>query len=136
MRCGVKVTRLLTARGRPGRRPPHVTGVRTDGDDLAADLVVDATGRRSPIDDWLTQLGARTSATWRAECGIAYFSRHYRVRPGAGLPAPLVTRIVVALLEQDEARFGQHPLLPGGQAAAGLPSCQVADYLNDLDQIS
>ena len=55
VRCGVKVTGLLTAPGRPGGRPPHVTGVRTDGDDLAADLVVDATGRRSPVDDWLTQ---------------------------------------------------------------------------------
>ena len=79
----MKVTGLLAARGRPGGRPPHVTGVRTDRGDLAADLVVDATGRRSPVDDWLTQIGARTTATWRAECGIAYFSRHYRVRPGA-----------------------------------------------------
>ena len=106
VRCGVKVTGLLTGRGRPGGRPPHVTGVRTDGGDLAADLVVDATGRRSPVDDWLTQLGARTSATWRAECGIAYFSRHYRVRPGAGLPAPLVTRIVVALDEFLAGKWG------------------------------
>jgi hypothetical protein len=48
----------------------------------------------------------------------------------------LKTRSASALLEQDEACFGQHPLLPGGQAAAGLPSRQVADYLNDLDQIS
>jgi flavin-dependent dehydrogenase len=90
VRCGVKVTGLLAAPGRPGSRP-YVTGVRTDRGDLAADLVVDATGRRSPIDGWLTQIGARTTATWRAECGIAYFSRHYRVRPGAALPAPLVT---------------------------------------------
>ena len=83
-----------------------MTGVRTDRGDLAADLVVDATGRRSPVDDWLTQIGARTTATWRAECGIAYFSRHYRVRPGAGLPAPLVTRIVVALDEFLAGKWG------------------------------
>ena len=38
--------------------------------------------------------------------------------------------------EQYEACFGQHPLLPGGQAAAGLTIRQVADYLNDLDQVS
>lgn len=43
VRCGVKVTGLLTAPGRPGGRPPHVTGVRTDRGDLAADLVVDGT---------------------------------------------------------------------------------------------
>lgn len=106
VRCGVKVTGLLTAPGRSGGRPPHVTGVRTDRGEMAADLVVDATGRRSPIDDWLTQVGARTTATWRAECGIAYFSRHYRVRPGADLPAPLVTRIVVALDEFLAGKWG------------------------------
>ena len=106
VRCGVKVTGLLTAVGRPSGRPPHVTGVRTDRGDLAADLVVDATGRRSPIDDWLTQIGARITATSRAECGIAYFSRHYRVRPGVGLPAPLVTRIVVALDEFLVGKWG------------------------------
>ncbi len=106
VRFGVKVTGLLTAPIRLGDRPPHVTGVRTDCGDVAADLVVDATGRRSPIDDWLAQLGARTTATWRAECGIAYFSRHYRIRPGADLPALLVTRTVVALEEFLAGKWG------------------------------
>ena len=54
--------------------------------------------------------------------------------PARGSSEPR-TRSASALLEQYEACFGQHPLLPGGQAAAGLPSRQVADYLNDLDQI-
>src|ERR1700722_14949089 len=62
-RGGVKVPGLLPAPGRPGGRPPHVTGVRTDRGELPADLVIDATGRRSPIDDWLTQIGARTTPT-------------------------------------------------------------------------
>jgi len=106
VRFGVKVTGLLIAPGGPGGPPPHVTGVRTDCGALAADLVIDATGRRSPIDDWLTQAGARTTATWRAECGIAYFSRHYRVRPGACLPGPLVTRVVVALDEFLAGKWG------------------------------
>jgi 2-polyprenyl-6-methoxyphenol hydroxylase-like FAD-dependent oxidoreductase len=106
VRPGVKVTGLLTAPGRAGGRPPHVTGVRTDCGDLTADLVVDATGRRSPIDDWLTQAGARATATSRAECGIAYFSRHYRVRPGAELPGPLVTRIVLAFDEFLAGKWG------------------------------
>lgn len=99
VRCGVKVTGLLTATGGPEGRPPQVTGVRTDRGDLPADLVVDATGRRSRVDDWLRQAGARTTATWQAECGIAYFSRHYRVRPDASLPAPLLARTIVALDE-------------------------------------
>jgi len=42
--------------------------------------------------------------------------------PPAHRTSELETRSASALLEQDEARFGQHPLLPGGQAAAGLPS--------------
>ena len=55
--------------------------------------------------------------------------------PSARGTSELKTRSASALLEQYEACFGQHPLLPGGQAAAGFPLRQVADYLNDLDQI-
>lgn len=51
---GVRVVGLVAA---PGKLP-HVTGVRTDQGDVAADLVIDATGRRSPIDRWLTEIGA------------------------------------------------------------------------------
>ena len=68
--------------------------------------MVDATGRRSPVDDWLAQIGARATATWQAECGMAYFSRHYRVRPAADLPGLLVTRIVVALDEFLAGKWG------------------------------
>jgi hypothetical protein len=37
---------------------------------------------------------------------MAYFSRHYRVRPGTGLPAPLATRTVVALDEFTAGQWG------------------------------
>jgi 2-polyprenyl-6-methoxyphenol hydroxylase-like FAD-dependent oxidoreductase len=114
VRHGVKVTGLLAIAGLvaiPGRRPvaarpPHVTGVRTSQGDLHADLVVDATGRRSPVDGWLAQLGARPTATWFAECGIAYYSRHYRVRPSADLPGLPVTRTVIALDEFLAGKWG------------------------------
>jgi 2-polyprenyl-6-methoxyphenol hydroxylase-like FAD-dependent oxidoreductase len=95
LRCGVRVIGLLAQ----GGQPPHVTGVRTDQGDLAADLVIDATGARSPIDHWLEEIGARPSVKSWAECGVAYFSRHYRIREAAGLPGPRTTRIVVALDE-------------------------------------
>ena len=81
VRYGVKVAGLLTAGGprsavgpRPaaGPRPatgtdrvPHVTGLRTDRGDLAADLVVDATGRRSPVDDWRRSTRTRPPSTRR-----------------------------------------------------------------------
>ena len=98
----MKVTGLLATQG----QQPHVTGVRTSQGDLPADLVVDATGRRSPVDDWLAQIGARVTATWQAECGVAYFSRHYRLRPATGLPGLLATRIVVALDEFLAGKWG------------------------------
>jgi 2-polyprenyl-6-methoxyphenol hydroxylase-like FAD-dependent oxidoreductase len=92
---GVRATGLLT---RPGS-PPRVVGCATTGDDLAADLVVDATGRRSAMDSWLQTAGARRSSTVQAECGLAYYSRHYRFRPDAVLPGPETTRVVLALNE-------------------------------------
>jgi hypothetical protein len=73
--------------------------VRTGQGDLAADLVVDASGRRSPLDRWLAEIGAKPMARWWAECGLAYFSRHYRLRPAAKLPGPPTTRIIQALDE-------------------------------------
>jgi 2-polyprenyl-6-methoxyphenol hydroxylase-like FAD-dependent oxidoreductase len=88
LRCGVRVIGLLA-----------VPGVRTDQGGLAADLVVDATGRRSPIDRWLGEIGAQPTATRWAECGLAYFSRHYRLRPAAELPGLPTTRMVAGLDE-------------------------------------
>lgn len=95
LRRSVAVTGLVAVPG----EPPHITGVRTSEGDLPADMVIDAAGRRSPIDHWLKEVGARASASWRAECGVAYFSRHYRLRENAAAPAPLTTRIVEALDE-------------------------------------
>ena len=95
LRFGARTVGLLAVSG----TPPHVTGVRTEQGELAADLVVDATGRRSPIDRWLGEIGAKPSATWWAECGVAYYSRHYRLRPGAELPGLPTIRIVAALDE-------------------------------------
>jgi 2-polyprenyl-6-methoxyphenol hydroxylase-like FAD-dependent oxidoreductase len=95
VRYGVRVVGLCAVPG----QPPHVTGLRTDQGACAADLVVDATGRRSPIDRWLAEIGAQPTATWWADCGVAYFSRHYRLRPGATLPGVPMIRIVLGLDE-------------------------------------
>jgi 2-polyprenyl-6-methoxyphenol hydroxylase-like FAD-dependent oxidoreductase len=82
LRCGVRVIGLLAAAG----EPPHVTGVRTKKGDHVADLVIDAAGRGSAIDRWLAEIGAQPPATDWAECGLAYFSRHYQLRPGIEVP--------------------------------------------------
>jgi len=100
LHSGTRVTGLLA---RPGA-PPHVTGVQTQsGASIFAELVVDATGCRSPIDSWLKEIGAPPTHMERAECGIAYFSRHYRFRPGVSPPGLPTTRIVAAL---DEFNIG------------------------------
>jgi len=68
--------------------PPTVVGVRTDRGERKADLVVDASGRRCIVDPWLSRIGAQHPRMQVAECGAAYYSRHYRVRPGARRPVP------------------------------------------------
>jgi glycine/D-amino acid oxidase-like deaminating enzyme len=95
LRTGVVVSGLMAASG----KPPHITGVRTGEGDLPADFVVDATGRRSSIDQWLRRIGASSTATSRADCGVAYFSRQYRLREGIVPPTPRTTRAVAALDE-------------------------------------
>lgn len=73
------VDRLVNEGGR-------VRGVLVDGAPVAADLVVDASGRASRV--------AHPSRTDRAparldgDCGLAYIDRTYRLRPGAA-PGPM-----------------------------------------------
>lgn len=62
---------------------PHVTGVLSAAGPLAADLVVDTAGRRSPVPGWLTAAGCRAPVVESHRTGIAYFCRWYRLRSGA-----------------------------------------------------
>jgi 2-polyprenyl-6-methoxyphenol hydroxylase-like FAD-dependent oxidoreductase len=78
------VTGLLARAG----KPPTVVGVRTVRGERTAELVVDASGRRCVTDSWLKEIGARPPHTLFAECGSAYYSRHYRIRPGVRYPSP------------------------------------------------
>lgn len=95
-RCfGVKVTGLLADRG----VPPRVRGVRVQGGDVDADLVVDASGRRTHLDRWLADIGTALTELSEAECGLCYQSRHYRVRAGQELPGHPATRILLGLDE-------------------------------------
>lgn len=86
IRRGVKVDGLVTG---PVRETGvvHVTGVRTaDGEDIGADLVVDAMGRKTPSADWLTSAGARAPHVESEDCGFAYYTRYYT---GPALPAKM-----------------------------------------------
>ena len=69
------------------RRHGRAGGVRVDGADLPADLVIDASGRAGRATRSL-----RPAATSGGPCGIAYADRQYQLRPGAG-PGPLMSPI-------------------------------------------
>jgi 2-polyprenyl-6-methoxyphenol hydroxylase-like FAD-dependent oxidoreductase len=85
---------LLRERGGEsgGERGEH-GGERTDAApvELAADLVVDASGRSSRTPEWLERLGAARPAEERVEAGLGYVTRAYRdVSDGALTDARLV----------------------------------------------
>ena len=65
---------------------PKVSGVRTSNGAIAADLVVDAMGRRTPIAGWIESLGGTPMNEQSSDCGVIYYTRYYRVREGASLP--------------------------------------------------
>jgi flavin-dependent dehydrogenase len=70
---------------------PVVRGVRVEnaaGDtrEIAADLVVDASGRRSKIGDWLVAIGCKPIRTQSEPCGIVYSCRFYQLAEGAERP--------------------------------------------------
>ncbi|HLL37840.1 MAG TPA: FAD-dependent monooxygenase [Streptomyces sp.] len=76
IRPGTSVSGLAGTDGR-------VTGVLLDGDErLAADLVVDSTGRGSRSDRWLSALGFPTPEVEEVKVNVGYVSRLYRAKPG------------------------------------------------------
>jgi len=86
VRRGTAVAGLITG---PAALPgvPHVTGVRTKaGEAIPADLVVDMTGRRSGLPDWLAGIGARGVTEELEDCGFIYYGRHFRSADGSTPP--------------------------------------------------
>jgi 2-polyprenyl-6-methoxyphenol hydroxylase-like FAD-dependent oxidoreductase len=71
---GAEVTGLRLS----GSRRPRVSGVITTSGQLDAELLVDATGRRSRVADWCVRAGASAPRTTTVETGQAYFTRWFR----------------------------------------------------------
>jgi 2-polyprenyl-6-methoxyphenol hydroxylase-like FAD-dependent oxidoreductase len=70
-----------------GGAVPHVGGVRlADGRTFAADVVVDASGRRTRTPRWLAEAGVSLPEE-SSPCGNRYYTRYYEVLPGAEPPA-------------------------------------------------
>lgn len=78
VRRGVRATGLLVRSAGP---VPDVCGVRTTVGEVAADLVVDAAGRRTPVPGWLTSWGAGPTEE-REERGFVYYTRHFQSLDG------------------------------------------------------
>jgi 2-polyprenyl-6-methoxyphenol hydroxylase-like FAD-dependent oxidoreductase len=77
VRRGTSVAGLVQG---PAATPgtPHVIGVRSsDGEEIHADLVVDAMGRRSPSAKWLAELGATEPYIESEDCGFVYYTRYF-----------------------------------------------------------
>ena len=80
IRTGEGVAGLLVTDGR-------VTGVRTEsGEEITADLVVAANGRRSEYPRWVREAGLGDIDEVVEDTGIVYWSRFYRLLPGAVEP--------------------------------------------------
>jgi flavin-dependent dehydrogenase len=90
---------------------PHVSGVQLeDGTTIAADLVVDCGGRRSPLPRWLEELGAPPAPEQVVEDGLMYFGRYYRLNEGQSFPthgAPLtdIGYLFALTFEADDGWF-------------------------------
>lgn len=90
-RDGVTARGIALEPGAPAGAPPRVRALHVESargeETLAADLFVDASGRRSKLPNWLEAAGLPRPAEEESECGIFYCSRFYRLRPGVEPPA-------------------------------------------------
>ncbi|WP_326695459.1 FAD-dependent oxidoreductase [Streptomyces sp. NBC_01766] len=121
VRRGRRVSALTFEEGRPAR----VSGVRVGAETHQADLVVDASGRRSPVPGWLTAAGCRPPVVDSHRTGIAYLCRWYRLRadgprdPGrvqTGSSAPFA---LAGVFPSDNDTFALHLALSTGDPTRG-----------------
>jgi 2-polyprenyl-6-methoxyphenol hydroxylase-like FAD-dependent oxidoreductase len=121
VRRGTPVAGLRTGAG-AAEGIPHVTGVRTeDGEELAADLVIDTTGRRSPLRKWLDAIGARPPAEELEDSGFVYYGRYFRSADGSVPPGlgPLLMHhgsISTLTLPADNGTWGLGIIAAAGDA--------------------
>ncbi len=74
------------------REIPRAVGITLDdGTEISADLIVDASGRRSRLATWMEEAGIDKPEVESEPCGIFYCSRFYRLLPGATPPAQETT---------------------------------------------
>jgi 2-polyprenyl-6-methoxyphenol hydroxylase-like FAD-dependent oxidoreductase len=108
---GVAVRGLLVDDAR-ANGTPHVRGVVTEaGEELRADLVVDACGRRSALPEWLATAGASPGVEEKDDCGFIYYGRHFRSADGSlpvafGAPLQHYDSVSYLMLPADNGTWG------------------------------
>jgi 2-polyprenyl-6-methoxyphenol hydroxylase-like FAD-dependent oxidoreductase len=109
IRRGVGIAGLLLGRD-VVPRVPHVVGVETEtGERVTADLVVDASGRRSPLPRWLARAGGAPLHEERDDAGFVYYTRHFRGAARPELLAPPAQHhesVTVVTLPCDDDTWG------------------------------
>lgn len=81
VRRGVRATGLLLIPSSRAGVRDRVVGVQTTEQQIHADLVVDASGHRTPVPGWLAAYGC-APVEHRATEGLIYYTRHYRSSDG------------------------------------------------------
>jgi len=109
-----------------GRRVTGVRLSRPPGSDceltLAADMVMDATGRGSRLPAWLSDMGYPVPRRDEVRVGVRYASRAFRLRPGA-LGGD---RLLIVGVSRGCARLGALTTIEGG-----VHLCSLAGVLGD-----
>ncbi len=121
VRQNCRVSALTFEQGRPAR----VTGVRVGAETHRADLVVDASGRRSPVPRWLVAAGCRPPVVDSHRTGIAYLCRWYRLRadgprdPGRVKPGSAAPFALAGVFPSDNDTFALNLVLSTGDPTRG-----------------
>ncbi len=127
------IVRSLLAGDPSAAGVPHVVGVVTDADEeIRADLVVDASGRRSPLPKLLADIGARPPTEELEDSGFMYFGRYYRSPEGElpfamGPPLQHYDSFSVLSLAADNGTWGLGVITSAGDAAL-RPAKDVATW--------
>jgi 2-polyprenyl-6-methoxyphenol hydroxylase-like FAD-dependent oxidoreductase len=83
VRRGAAVRGLITAAPVHDGAPNAVGLELESGERVEADLVVDATGRRSPLARWIAAAGGPPVPEELDDCGFVYYGRHFRSADGS-----------------------------------------------------
>jgi 2-polyprenyl-6-methoxyphenol hydroxylase-like FAD-dependent oxidoreductase len=83
VRRGAAVRSLMTGPSAHGSVPNAVGVELENGEHIDADLVVDATGRRSPLPRWIAEAGGPPVREELEDSGFMYYGRHFKSADGS-----------------------------------------------------